>query len=477
MKKTIFISGNFNILHPGHLRLIKFARELGDRLVVGVISDKLGGDVIHIPEQLRLEGLSANSLVDEVMLVNKSLDTVIQNLKPDFVVKGKEHEDRFNLELAAVKSYGGKLIFSSGEVSFSSLDLINKNLENEAQDGFTLPNNYLNRHNFTSKDMLKSLKKISTLSVCVIGDLIVDEYIACDALGMSQEDPSIVVTPTSSKKFIGGAGIVAAHAAGLGAKVDFFSIVGKDISRDFALEKLKDFSVNAYLEIDETRPTTLKQRYRAKNKTLLRVSHLHQNSINLELQKKLLAGVQSRISEYDLMVFSDFNYGCLPQALVDNLTEIASLNNVLMVADSQSSSQSGDVTRFKGMDILTPTEHEARVSLHNKEDGLVTLAENIRIKSSAQNIMLKLAEEGVLLHQTVDRLKSGTDRIKSFNLNPADEAGAGDSMLIASALTYATSKNFWLAGLIGSLAAGLQISRIGNNPLAANELSEILENK
>ena len=86
MKKTIFISGNFNILHPGHLRLIKFARELGDRLVVGVISDKLGGDVIHIPQQLRLEGVSANSLVDEVMLISDSLDTVIENLKPDFVV-------------------------------------------------------------------------------------------------------------------------------------------------------------------------------------------------------------------------------------------------------------------------------------------------------------------------------------------------------------------------------------------------------
>ena len=81
-----------------------------------------------------------------------------------------------------------------------------------------------------------------------------------------------------------------------------------------------------------------------------------------------------------------------------------------------------------------------------------------------------------MLHQTVDSLKSGTDRINSFNLNPADEAGAGDSMLIASALTYVTSKNFWIAGLIGSLAAGLQISKIGNNPLSEKELSEILEN-
>ena len=39
--KKIFISGNFNIIHPGHQRLFKAAKELGDYLIVGVFSDKL----------------------------------------------------------------------------------------------------------------------------------------------------------------------------------------------------------------------------------------------------------------------------------------------------------------------------------------------------------------------------------------------------------------------------------------------------
>ena len=89
MKKTIFISGNFNILHPGHLRLLKFARELGNKLIVGVISDKLGGDLIHILEKLRLVGISSNTFVTEALLINEPLHSVIENLKPDIVVKGK----------------------------------------------------------------------------------------------------------------------------------------------------------------------------------------------------------------------------------------------------------------------------------------------------------------------------------------------------------------------------------------------------
>ena len=55
MSKTIFISGNFNILHPGHLRLMRFARDLGDELIAGVYSDSLGGESVHVPEDMRLE--------------------------------------------------------------------------------------------------------------------------------------------------------------------------------------------------------------------------------------------------------------------------------------------------------------------------------------------------------------------------------------------------------------------------------------
>jgi len=37
--RTVFVSGNFNVLHPGHLRLLRFAKEYGDRLIVAVQSD------------------------------------------------------------------------------------------------------------------------------------------------------------------------------------------------------------------------------------------------------------------------------------------------------------------------------------------------------------------------------------------------------------------------------------------------------
>jgi bifunctional ADP-heptose synthase (sugar kinase/adenylyltransferase) len=131
----------------------------------------------------------------------------------------------------------------------------------------------------------------------VFGDLIVDEYINCDPLGMSQEDPTIVVTPIRQDRFVGGAGIVAAHAAGLGAKVRYFGVVGRDPAAKYAEERLRSFGVETDLTVDDSRPTTLKQRYRANGKTLLRVSHLRQPDISRELAEALYREIERALEQ------------------------------------------------------------------------------------------------------------------------------------------------------------------------------------
>ena len=258
--KIAFISGHFNIVHPGHLRLFRFAKECCDYLIVGVESDKIAGDAAHLPEEMRVEGVQSNIWVDEVIMIDVSISTTILKIKPDIVIKGKEFESKLNLEEEAIKLYGGKLIFSSGETLFSSLDILKKEFFDRAIGTIVKPENYLNRHKITTSKLLSVTNKFSNLKICVIGDLIIDEYITCQPLGMSQEEPTIVVTPIDEIKFIGGAGIVAAHAAGLGAKVNFISVVGDDEPKKFAEKKLKEFSVDYDLILDESRPTTLKKK-------------------------------------------------------------------------------------------------------------------------------------------------------------------------------------------------------------------------
>ena len=468
-RETVFVSGTFNVLHPGHLRLLKFAKANGVRLVVGVLTDRVAGSAAHVPQDFRLEAVKMNGLVDEAFLVDSAVEEVILKLKPALVVKGKEHKSHENPEQKAVDSYGGKLLFSSGDVVFSSLDLIRREMASQEQKSISLPKQFMSRRKVTAKSLIDVMQKIKGLKVVVVGDVIVDEYISCDPLGMSEEDPTIVVTPISSRTFIGGAAIVAAHAASLGAHVKFFSVVGDDQTATFCREELSKFGVEHQLLIDDSRPTTLKQRFRSRSKTLLRVSHLAQRSIEEPLQRELVKSVVKACESADLLIFSDFNYGSLPQGVVDQITAAVTKKKIKVVADSQSSSQIGDVTRFKNTDLLTPTEREARLALRNTEDGLVVIAEMVCETANAHSAIVKLGEQGVLLHARSGKTFE-TDQIPALNSAPQDVAGAGDCMLVASSLALTVGANLWEAGLLGSLAAAIQVGRVGNTPITQAEL-------
>ena len=465
--RITFVSGNFNIVHPGHLRLLKFAAEAGNFLVVGVTPDGTPG--VTVPASLRLDSIRAISIVDYALLLPEPADGFIRHLQPHTVVKGKEYETRDNTEQAAVSDYGGALVFSSGEVRFSSLDLLHREYFEFNNSSVEKPQDYPRRHGFEVAELGSVLAQFSKLRVLVIGDTILDEYVSCDPIGMSQEDPTIVVTPIESKMFMGGAGIVAAHASGVGAKVTFVTILGEDERAQFARDTLANMGITAYAFSDETRPTSLKQRYRAQGKTLLRVNHVRQHAVGTDIALRIVSTVEGLLDETDLVLFADFNYGCLPQAVVDGIVAAASRRGIMMAADSQASSQLSDISRYRGMHLITPTEREARLALRDTEAGLVILAEALQKKANAENVVVTLGAEGLLLHA----LKDGayrTDRLPAFNRAPKDVAGAGDSFFTCASMALCVGANVWRGAYLGSIAAACQVARVGNIPLTVADL-------
>lgn len=240
-RTVAFVSGNFNVVHPGHLRLLKFAAEQADMLVVGVTPDFAPG--VTLGQEMRLDNVRSISFVHHVVRLEDSATSFIAQLQPTVVVKGKEFEDRFNPEKAAVDAYGGRLVFSSGELRFASLALLERDADIDIST-VRKPLEFPKRHGFGISQLKALLGKLVGMRVAVVGDLIIDEYVTCDAVGMSQEDPTIVVTPLMTRTFVGGAGAVAAHAHGLGADVSFFTLVGDDEAARFARDTLDEQGVN-----------------------------------------------------------------------------------------------------------------------------------------------------------------------------------------------------------------------------------------
>tara|TARA_B100001769_G_C22098340_1_gene592700 strand:+ start:42 stop:1475 length:1434 start_codon:yes stop_codon:yes gene_type:complete len=477
MKKiNVFISGNFNIVHPGHIRLFKFAKKIGNNLIVALKSDKLAKSQTFVNEKYRFDALKNISLIDEIYVEKKDINKLILKLKPDIILKGKEYKNQKNSEEKVLKKARARIVFSKDNVNFSSSDLITKEVSNSDENNKILSDYFL-RNSINKKNLIKIISKFKKINVCVIGDLIVDEYNYCEPLGMSREEAVIVVKFNDRKKFIGGAGAVASYAKKLCNKVHFISVMGKDKINNFVNSELKKRKISNQIFIDSSRPTTLKVRFRDKQKSLLRVSYLESMQIDSSLQDKIFNNFKKISNNLDLVIFSDFNYGCLPKKLIKRISNLCIKKNIMMSADSQSSSQEGDISRFKNMDLITPTEKEARLCILDNEIGIAGLIKKLKTKSKSKNLILKLGSEGIIVSK-VSNNKLKVDRLPSIRKNEIiDVSGAGDAMLTISSLSLASKSSLWEASFLGSIASSISITKYGNIPISNSELIEDLNNR
>lgn len=129
---TVFTNGCFDLLHVGHVRLLAFARSLGDRLVVGLNSDdsvrQLKGPTRPIvPVDERRELLLALGSVDQVIVFDEPTPLLlIEALRPEVLVKGPDYTGRECCGAKRVESYGGRVIIPNWPVHHSSTRIIER---------------------------------------------------------------------------------------------------------------------------------------------------------------------------------------------------------------------------------------------------------------------------------------------------------------------------------------------------------------
>lgn len=463
--------GNFKNLHTGHFRLLKFASELGSQLKVGVHVDSLSA----VESEFNFDIFSQLSFIEEVLLYT-SVENLIRNVKPDVVVKGREFEEQENSEIEVIKEIGAKIVFGSGDFYLNESDFTRRENSNSLDISRRLQEFLAKRKEFRRDSIVELVQGFKNLRVCVLGDLIVDNYVNCRAVGLSQEDSNVVYTPIHKSNYLGGAGIVAAHCSKLGAQTTFVSITGSDESSRWAETQLIEYGVSSKFVVDDSRPTTLKVRYRMDGRVLFRLTHYQNSPIQREMRLRVSNLLSDMIKDFDLLIFSDFSYGVLDKNLATDVLRKAKENGVFTSADSQSSSQIGSLSKFQGCDLITPTEKEARLELRNELDGLSVVASDLREKLAAKHVMLKLGPDGALIDGDENAENPGLiQKIPAFNPQPLDVSGAGDSLLAASSMCFAQQSKPLEAAVVGSLVAALQVSREGNLPISAEELLNLVE--
>lgn len=139
-KTIVLANGCFDLIHIGHIRYLKEAKQKGDILVLALNSDKsvrrLKGEGRPILEEKeRIEIMSALSYVDYVTAFDEdNVESILMALKPDIHVKGTDYTEETVPEKDTVRSYGGRVAIVGGPKVKSTSELIQE-IAKKAIDG------------------------------------------------------------------------------------------------------------------------------------------------------------------------------------------------------------------------------------------------------------------------------------------------------------------------------------------------------
>jgi rfaE bifunctional protein nucleotidyltransferase chain/domain len=133
-KTVVFTNGCFDLLHPGHVRLLEAARSRGDVLVVAINSDSSvrrlkGPQRPVLPEQERAAILASLAAVDAVTVFSEETPCeLLERLLPDVLVKGSDWS-HWIAGREIIEGSGGKVFPIPVEPGYSTTDLVNTILE------------------------------------------------------------------------------------------------------------------------------------------------------------------------------------------------------------------------------------------------------------------------------------------------------------------------------------------------------------
>ena len=478
-KTVVQCHGCFDIVHPGHIRYLEFARQQGDVLIVSLTGDldvSKGDNRPYIPQEFRAENLAAIMFVDVVHInASPTAQQLLEEVRPDVYVKGREYEGSsdpgFLSEKSAVESYGGRIIYSSGEIVFSSTELIGRMPRGGDAQVHRLKS-FCHTHEVSMASLEALIRRFSELHVLVVGDLILDRYVMCDAIGMASEAPMISLAHRDERTYVGGAAIVARHIAALGAHAFLLSSAAgsQDATTRLVQDVLSKEGVESHL-IDARPAIVEKTRFLAEDSKLFKLDRARRLPLDSVAERRAAVILEQQSKVADAVIFCDFGYGMITGSLLHRVLPTLRQNVRILTADV--SGGRAHLLSFRNVDLLCPTEREARAMLNDYDSGLSTIAWEVLRETQARHIFITLEKRGMLVFERrsqdrdspewSERLKS--ELLPAFTDHATDQLGCGDALLAVSTLALSAGASLAQSAYLGNAAAAIEAGMPGNVPV------------
>ncbi len=306
--------------------------------------------------------------------------------------------------------------------------------------------------------------------VLVVGDAMLDRFIAGRVTRISPEAPVPVVMFDHETHRIGGAANVAHNATALGGRATLIAVTGRDEAAATLAEACRHAGISPAFVGDAGRPTTTKVRIvTERNQQVARVDYELDAEIAGEIEQKVIAALQQQASDASAIVISDYLKGGVTAQVLRAAVDAGRARNIPVLVDPKIP----HIDYYAGATVVTPNHHEAEIAVNMRvrtDDDARLAARVFRERASCGAVLMTRGDQGMWL------LAEGSeDSLPASAREVADVTGAGDTVIATLAVALAAGATLVEAARLANEAAGIAVAKFGPAVVTPAELLRAIE--
>lgn len=307
-------------------------------------------------------------------------------------------------------------------------------------------------------------ENLETISILVIGDVMIDAYLRGNVERISPEAPVPVVALRKRENMLGGAANVALNINALGAKAILCSVIGNDKQGDDFLSLLKQNQLSeAGILRSNKRITTTKFRIIGNKVQMLRVDEEIDTDIEEDEAQQLLERITLLIKENkpNAILLQDYNKGILSEKVIKGIIDLSNQANIPVAVDPKHK----NFTSYKNINLFKPNLKELKEGLGldvnpDSQESLSNAAAWLHTTQNIKNVFITLSEKGVFISSMVNNIHS-IESIPALPRSITDVSGAGDTVISVAALCIAQNIDMPFMAKLSNIAGGIVCEKSG----------------
>ena len=311
--------------------------------------------------------------------------------------------------------------------------------------------------------------QIRDARILCVGDVMLDRFVYGDVSRISPEAPVPVCRVLSESTMLGGAGNVVRNLDAVGVTSHLISVIGADEPGDELQKLLGELKrATPYFVLDNSRQTTVKERFISSSQHLLRVDREVVELVAKETSEKIIQHVTKIIFDVDALIISDYGKGVFSEESISAIISCAKEENIPVIVDPKGN----DYSRYRGAALITPNRRELAEASHMSLEGndeIGNAAAKIAEENGIANVLVTRSNEGMTL-VTKDKV----EHLSAEAQEVFDVSGAGDTVVAIISAAIAGKVPLITGARLANIAAGIVVGKMGTATIFGGDLTSAI---